>query len=144
MRILLTLLLVCCWLGQAFATEPVGTVKTATGEAFIERQKIKIKATVGVPVFADDRLLTGKQSTMGLILQDDTTLSLGPESEVEIREFVFAPKESKFSLVLKILKGTFLYMSGVIGKLAPESIKLETPESTISVRGTRLLIEVSR
>lgn len=142
MRIIFYLMFLLCCAGPVLASESVGTVKTMAGTAMAERQGELFGLKVGMPVYADDRLITKADSSLGLILKDDTTLTLGPESEMQVREFIFEPKESRFSMVLKMLKGSFLYMSGVIGRLAPESIKLETPDSTIAVRGTRLLIKV--
>lgn len=137
----LVLLLFCP--GLVLANANIGTVKTLTGTAVVERQGQALDLSVGSPIQVDDRLRTYADSSLGLILQDDTTLTLGPESELLVRDYVFEPKQSRFSMVLKMLKGSFLYMSGVIGKLAPDSIRLETPDSTIAVRGTRLLITVT-
>jgi hypothetical protein len=144
MRALICILLLLCSPGLVSAGDVVGTVKTLTGTAVLERQgQAATPLTIGMSIEADDRLQTRAESSLGLILNDDTTLTLGPQSELLVREFIFAPKQNRFSMVLKMLKGSFLYMSGVIGKLAPESIKLETPDSTIAVRGTRLLIKVT-
>jgi len=142
MRAFFCFLFLLCCPALVFAGDVVGTVKTLTGKAMLQRQGQTTELAVGAPIEAEDRLLTRANSSLGLILRDDTTLSLGPDSELLVREFIFAPKQSRFSMVLKMLKGSFLYMSGVIGKLAPEKIKLETPDSTIAVRGTRLLIKV--
>ncbi len=73
---------------------------------------------------------------------DDTTLSLGPNSEIIIKDYAFAPKEGKFAFLGRMVKGTFSYISGLIGKLSPNSIQLEIPDATIAVRGTKLLVEV--
>ena len=143
MRILLSLILLLGCPGLLLAGELAGTVKTLTGQAVVMRQGQAVELFVGMPIQVDDHLLTGADSSLGVILLDDTTLSLGAESELLVRDFIFEPKQSRFSMVLKVLKGSFLYLSGVIGKLAPESIKLETPDSTIAVRGTRLLIKVT-
>ena len=43
---------------------------------------------------------------------------------------------------MKMLKGTFVYISGAIGRLSPDSVRLETPSSIIGTRGTKVLIEV--
>ncbi|MEZ4604989.1 MAG: hypothetical protein R2861_16775 [Desulfobacterales bacterium] len=44
-----------------------------------------------------------------------------------MKNFVFNPKEEKFAVfVKKMLKGTFVYISGAIGRLSPDSVKLET------------------
>jgi hypothetical protein len=42
-----------------------------------------------------------------------------------------------------MVKGTFVYLSGVIGKLSPESIRLETPVGTIAIRGTRFAAKIA-
>jgi hypothetical protein len=39
-------------------------------------------------------------------------------------------------------KGTFVYLSGLIGKLSPDAVKLTLPDATVGVRGTKLLIDV--
>ncbi len=145
MRALTVALLILCFLfsGPVLAGDAVGTVKTLSGTALLKRQGQTLGLTVGMPIEAEDRVLTGANSSLGLILQDDTTVTLGPQSELLVSDYIFEPQQSRFSMVLKLLKGSFLYMSGVIGRLAPESIKLETPDSTIAVRGTRLLIKVT-
>lgn len=142
MRILWCFLLFFVCPGIVSAADSIGTVKTLSGEAYLDRQGQTLLLVVGMPIYVDDLLMTTESSSVGLILQDDTTLSVGPASELRVRDFIFEPKQNRFSMIIKMLKGTFLYMSGVIGKLAPESIRLETPESTIAVRGTRLLIKV--
>ena len=136
------LLMVLMLPGYSRAEGEIGSIKTFKGKVFIVRDGVALPAEEGAAVFQEDLLRTGYNGALGVILKDDTTLSLGPGSELSLKEYVFEPKESRFSVVLRILKGTFVYMSGVIGKLAPDSIRLETPDSTIAVRGTRLMIKV--
>jgi len=45
-------------------------------------------------------------------------------------------------LVLKFVQGAAAYVSGRIAKLAPDSIRLETPAAIVGVRGTSLAIRV--
>jgi hypothetical protein len=44
------------------------------------------------------------------------------------------------SLIARLAKGTMAYMSGIIGKLAPESVRFETPVATIGIRGTCFVV----
>lgn len=127
---------------QALAAESIGSVKSITGSAEIVRDGSIIQAVSGLELLQKDIVRTHKESTLGLILHDDTILSLGAESELDLAEYVFEPQDTRFSVVIKFVKGTFVYLSGVIGKLAPDSIRLETPTSSIAVRGTRLLVKV--
>jgi len=41
-----------------------------------------------------------------------------------------------------MLKGTAAFVSGIIGKLAPESVRFETPVATIGLRGTRFAVRI--
>lgn len=127
----------------ALAEQAIGSVKTLKGDVLIERGGAISPAVVGMPVYANDTVKTTDNAAVGLVLRDDTLISMGPASMLALKEYQFEPKESRYSMVLGLLKGTFVYLSGVIGKLAPESIRLETPDSTIAVRGTRLLVKVN-
>ena len=53
------------------------------------------------------------------------------------------PAEGKLGLTARILRGTMAYVSGLIGRLAPESATFVTPVATIGVRGTRFAVRVS-
>lgn len=125
------------------ATEqPVGSIKTLNGDVVVLRVKEKIPVKIGMSVFQGDVIQTSKSGAVGIIFRDDSIISAGPESTLDLKQYVFEPRNEKFSMFMKMVKGTFVYVSGVIGKLSPNSIKLETPSSVISVRGTKMLIEV--
>jgi hypothetical protein len=121
---------------------PVGSIKTLNGEVVILRKEQTLPTAIGMPVFKGDIVQSSKTGSVGIIFRDDTIISLGPESTLHIAEYVFEPKTEKFSILMKMLKGTFVYISGAIGRLSPDSIRLETPDSMIGIRGTKLLIEV--
>ncbi len=143
-RWVVALVFVCAVAAPVVAQErPVaGRIKVSTGSAFIVRDGAQVPATVGTIVYEADGLRTGADGKVGLTLNDDTRLSLGPNSELKLERFMFAPADSGFSLVLKFVKGAATYVSGRIAKLAPDSIRLETPAAIIGVRGTTLAISV--
>lgn len=138
------LVLVCGVATPVVAQErPVaGRIKVSTGSAFIVRDGAQIPAQVGQIVFEADGLRTGGDGKIGVTLNDDTRLSLGPNSELKLERFTYAPADSGFGLVLKFVRGAATYVSGRIAKLAPDSIRLETPAAIIGVRGTTLAINV--
>lgn len=119
-----------------------GRIKVLSGSAFIVRDGAPLPAQLGQVVFESDGVRTGADGKIGLTLNDDTRLSLGPNSELKLEQFKFAPADSAFGLALKFIKGAATYVSGRIAKLAPDSIKLETPAAIIGVRGTTLAISV--
>jgi len=124
------------------ARPTIAIVQKTSGTAAIIRQGQTISATVGLGIFENDTLRTGPDGSIGVIFTDDTLLSLGPESVLVIDKFVFAPREGKFSIVLRMIKGTAAYLSGLISKLAPDSAHFETPTASIGIRGTRFVVRV--
>jgi hypothetical protein len=129
--------------GLAVAQEAViGSVKTVSGSASIIRNGSAIPAKVGDRLHENDTLETGKDGSLGVIFRDDTVLSLGPDSQIVVNEFVFQPLEGELGIVTKMFKGTAAYLSGEIVKLSPESARFETPLATIGIRGTRFVVKV--
>ena len=126
----------------AFAGDPIGVVRTASGDATVTRGEKTLPAAPGLKIMAGDTLGTGRDGSLGVILRDDSSLSIGPESSLVLRSFLFSPREGKFDLVARITRGTMAYLSGLIGMLAPEKARFETPTATIGIRGTRFAVKV--
>jgi len=128
---------------SAAARETIGIVRNSAGEATVARGGQVLPATAGTKLFAGDTLGTGPDGSMGVILRDNSTLSLGPGSSLVIRDFLFSPAEGKFDLFVRVTRGTMAYISGLIGKLAPDSARFETPVASIGIRGTRFAVKVN-
>ncbi len=133
------------WAGAAVGQpQPIGLVKTATGDAAVIRAGGGVAAVPGLALLEGDVLRTGSPGTLGVILRDDTTLSLGSASEVRLAEFAFDPAQGKLGCVLRLTRGVLGYVSGKIAKLAPGSARVETPVATLGIRGTKLAARVGR
>lgn len=126
----------------AFENDTIGHIQTLKGSASISRLNLTLPAVIKETINRGDLVRTSKDSSIGIVMLDDTTLSLGPNSEIIIKDYAFVPKEGKFTFLAQMVKGTFSYISGLIGKLSPNSIRLEIPDATIAVRGTKLLVQV--
>jgi len=121
---------------------PAGSVRTLKGTASIIRQNQVIPAQMDAKIFMKDSLKTGPDGALGIIFKDDTLLSIGPQSEITISEFLFSPAEGKLSIVTRLLKGTAAYLTGIIAKLSPESVRFETPVANIGIRGTKFVVKI--
>ena len=121
---------------------PAGHVKIATGGAFIVRQNTTMPAHPGDAVFATDTLRTQGNGSIGVTLADDTRVSLGPDSEMRLERYVFAPADGALGMVLNFVRGVAAYVSGRMAKLAPDAVRLETPAAIVGVRGTTVAIKV--
>ena len=128
--------------GTAAAGETIGVVRTTSGDASVTRGDKTLPATPGLKILVGDTLGTGPDGSLGVILRDDSSLSIGPGSHLVLQSFEFAPSEERFDLVARITRGTMAYLSGLIGKLAPGKARFETPSATIGIRGTRFAVQV--
>ena len=128
----------------AFAQQPAaaGRIKVVSGSVFVVRAGTAQTAQAGQLVYESDTLRTGADGRIGVTLNDDTRVSLGPSSEVRLDRFSYAPAESQLALVLRVVKGMAAYVSGRIAKLAPDAIRLETPAAIVGVRGTTVAVRV--
>jgi hypothetical protein len=120
----------------------IGTLQRVSGTAAVVRQDQILPAKAGLEIQAKDTLRTGTDGSIGVVFHDDTLLSLGPGSDLVIDEFVYAPRQGKLSLVFRMLKGTAVYLSGLIAKLAPDSVHFVTPSASVGVRGTKFAVKV--
>jgi hypothetical protein len=130
---------------RAMSADPspaVATIQNVSGMATVLRQGQAITAKLGLEVWENDTLRTGPDGSIGVVFKDDTSLSLGPESVLVIDEFVFAPKQGKISIVVRMLKGTAAYISGLSSKLQPDSTRFETPSASLGIRGTKFVVKV--
>jgi hypothetical protein len=130
---------------SAFAQQPAaaGRIKVVSGSVVIVRAGGTVPAAIGGVVYQADSLRTGADGRVGITLNDDTRLSLGPGSEARLDQFTYAPAEGRVGLVVRIVQGMFAYVSGHIAKLSPDSVKLETPTAIVGVRGTTLAVRVT-
>jgi hypothetical protein len=125
-------------------TQPAaaGRIKVVSGQVFVVRGGTSTPAEVGQAVLQSDTLRTGPDGRLGVTLRDDTRVSLGPGSEVRLDTFLYTPSEGSLGLVLNFVRGIAVYVSGKIAKLAPDSIRLETPSAIVGVRGTTVAVQV--
>lgn len=120
----------------------IGVVKNVQGSAFIERSRETISVKVGERLFEKDVIITSEKSSMGLILRDNSVMSIGPNTRVILSEFRFEPAEKNLSFLTRIKKGTLTYLTGLMAKMNRNAVKFETPSAVCGVRGTHFAIKV--
>lgn len=133
-----------CWAvnGSVAQDQAIGYVKTVQGEASVVANGKAAKAQPGTPVQIGNVLKTDKQGSMGVVFKDNTIVSLGPDTEVTVDEYLFSPSKGELKLAASMTRGSLNYVSGLIAKLKPEAVSLKTPTGNIGVRGTHFLAKV--
>ena len=133
--------LLCSLLAQA-DEPPIGYVKNVTGDASVSTAGQTVKAEAGTPVLLGSVLRTGQESSMGVTFKDETVMSFGPDTELSVDEYLYAPAQGKLKLGSRLSKGSLNYVSGVIAKLKPDAVSVDTPSGTIGIRGTQFVVKV--
>lgn len=127
----------------AVAQQPTaGQVKNLTGTVMLIRGGQTEPVTAGQLLEAGDTLTTDDQSSLGIILRDDTSLSLGPKARLTLDRFVFDPVAERLGLAAKLTRGTLAVVAGQIARLAPERTEFSTPSGVIGIRGTKFVVKV--
>ena len=87
----------------------------------------------GAPVFQQELIRTGASSVAQLLFLDETSLSIGPRSEVRLDRYVYNPDQSVGDVLMTLTNGALRFISG---RQDPSSYSVQTPVATIGVRGT--------
>lgn len=121
-----------------------GTFKLVEGEVTVTRGSVHSAAIVGAGVLPGDRIVTGKASAAALTLRDGSSLSIGPNSDMDLSELAFNSTTHEGNMAVRLTRGTLRVLTGLIAKLKPEQVKITTPTSVIGVRGTDFIVEVNQ
>jgi hypothetical protein len=128
------------WAGVAEAApQNIGATETAKNEVSRELSGAAAKLNSGDPVFRDEVVRTGQDSTAKLVFLDSTNLAVGPISRVVLDKFVYEEGGSGQTVAVKLSKGLFRFTTGALDKNA---YSVTTPTAAIGVRGTILDISV--
>ena len=126
----------------AHAQEDPANLKSLSGKVTVQRNTMETPAVAGAGLQLGDIVKTGSDGAAGVSFLDGTRVSLGPSSELEIKNYRFVPQQQEYAFDVFMKKGSAVYSSGKLGKLSPSSIRFVTPQATVGVRGTKFLVKV--
>jgi hypothetical protein len=128
--------------GQSVYAAEIGQIKNVAGPVYLLRENIQRPAKAGERLQAADTVKTGTNGSVGITLIDDSRLSLGPNSHVELKQFRFNPTTEEGESLTELKRGTLAIVSGQIAKRSPDAMKVQTPTTILGVRGTTFAIKV--
>ncbi len=88
---------------------------------------------VGSNALPGQRITTGKDEVLHVLLQDQSALTLGPESELVIDEFRYDDSARKGKIRLNLRQGIVRVVGGYISKNEPTEIN--TPHALVEISG---------
>jgi hypothetical protein len=123
----------------ALATD-IAQFKVAKGAVYIERGGKRLPAYVGTHLQATDIVVTGADGSAGITFIDNSLLSVGPNSVLQIERYAFNSTTHEGVFDTTLSRGTLSVVSGKIAKQSPDAMKVRTPSSILGVRGTEFLV----
>ena len=84
-------------------------------------------------IYRNASLSTSDKGALEVTFKDQSKLSMGPNSELTVDQFVYSGTSSGDQQILKYGKGAFRFVSGAVPK---DKVKIQTPTATIGIRGT--------
>jgi Ca2+-binding RTX toxin-like protein len=122
---------------------PIGVVQNMSGTAVAVRADgTRVTLEPGSPVYQGDILETADDGSLGILLADQTTFSMGENGRMVLDEMVYDPSNQTGSVSLSVLQGVFTFVSGQVAKTDPDAMTLNTPVATIGIRGTQVGLEI--
>jgi hypothetical protein len=114
----------------------VGKTAAVNQDAKVEGRMLEI----GASVVHREKIVTDARGAVQLLFIDRTTLSIGPNSELVIDEYVFDPNRKAGQMTVSLGKGLMRFVGGQITHSGSATVK--TPPATIGIRGGLVDIKV--
>ncbi len=121
-------------LDHARAVSPSGTAVSVVPAAAAAGSTGRRTLQVDGDVFMGDKVQTGPGGEAQIQFKDSTKLVVGPNSSMTIDAFVFDENNKARKITMNAAKGAFRFITGTSQK---QAYSINTPTSTIGIRGTR-------
>jgi FecR protein len=95
---------------------------------------------LGQPVMFDERIATQSEGQTQILFVDESAMTIGPNSDLTIDEFVYDPKAGTGKLAASLGRGVFRFVGGRLSKLEG-AVSLHSGAATIGIRGAVCLLD---
>jgi hypothetical protein len=124
----------CAAASAQTAPERIGAAAAVRNQVNAGQQGAQAHAlNVGGAIFQNDLVSTGVNSVAQLLFTDQTTLSVGPRSQVRLDRYVYDPNRGAGDVAVSFTSGALRFITG---SQDPHNYQVSTPVASIGVRGT--------
>ena len=127
---------------QAQAAGWVGQVKVSRGIVQLERAGPRFPAPVGLRLKENDVILTEANGSVGLMFNDNSTLSMGPNGEVVLERYAYDSTTYLGAFDAFVKRGAVSLEAGNLANAAPESVRVKTPQAEIKGQARNFAVNV--
>lgn len=124
---------------------PVGKVIAVEGQVYaIDKANKKRPLLRRSELYSSDTIYTASDAVIQFRYSDGTLVSVRPNSTYTISQYNYQSHSQKNNLLVKLDKGGFRTISGLIDKTNSNGYTITTPVETIGVRGTSFLVQTNQ
>jgi hypothetical protein len=95
---------------------------------------------IGQDVVFNERITTGDVGQTQLLFLDESAMTIGPNSDVTIDQFVYDPKSGTGKLAMSATRGVLRYVGGKLSK-QDQAVTVRTNTATLAVRGGAFILK---
>ena len=117
-------------------------IKISRGVVSIERDGQRYPGLVGARLKEKDVIQTGGNGSVGVMFNDNSTLSLGPDAEVILQRYAYDSTTYMGAFDAYIKRGTVSVQAGNIAKQAPDAMRMVTPKAELSGTAKNYVVSV--
>jgi|GEM_PF-1178185 hypothetical protein len=99
------------------------------------------RLVLGQDILFNERITTEATGQTQILFVDESTLSIGPNANMVIDQFVFDPNTGAGKLAASLTRGVFRFVGGKLSK-QENAVSFRTPAATIGIRGGAFLVRV--
>ena len=127
---------------QVTKKDAIGLFTAVAGKVSVVRigEPAASPAKLRENVFFKDLLETQADSRTKALFQDDSILTLGENSRVEINEHVYDPANNQRSTVLRLVNGRLRVLVGKLFVGAGSKFEVHTATASVAARGTYFVV----
>ena len=126
------------------ANEKAGMVLDREGNVTLVRQQRSIQVSEKDWLYENDKILTGRKSSVEIKLIDGSIVNIGELGDVYLLDLAYDPIKKDGFIDIKIATGAFRMVSGSIAKLGPDLMVLKLPTATVGIRGSGVVGKASK
>lgn len=118
----------------------------ATGSFYIataDGRRLDPKELTSATIGDGARLVTGADGHVQLTLPDETTFTVGPDTNIVLDGFVYSQDDSLHAATVSLTKGIFRWVTGALTNSAVADLKIKLPAGIGGIRGTDFTARVN-
>jgi trimeric autotransporter adhesin len=100
------------------------------------------RLVLGQDVVFNERITTEAGGQTQILFVDESTLSVGPNANMVIDQFVYDPNTGTGKFAASLTRGVFRFVGGKLSK-QDNAVTMRTPTATIGIRGVVMLADVA-